>query len=80
MDGSGVEWMEGGREGGRNRGGQMSAGVERWQNGIGGQMDEGARRNERMSGGKAERKTEEGGGRHGGWREQWRNNEQAALL
>lgn len=50
---SGVKWMEGG-EGGRNRGGQMSAGVERWQDGIGGQMGRGARRNERMSGGMAE--------------------------
>lgn len=50
--------MEGGREreGGRNRGGQMSAGVERWQDGIEGQMGGGARRNERMSGGMAERK------------------------
>ena len=57
------ESMEGGREGGRggrNWGGQMSAGVERWQGGIGGQMGGGARRNERMSGGTAERKTQGG--------------------
>lgn len=40
-------WWEGGRmggRGGRNRGGQMSAGVERWQAGIEGQMGGGARR------------------------------------
>lgn len=52
--GWGVEWsgvecrrVDGGREGGRggrNRGGQMSAGVERWQAGIEGQMGGGARR------------------------------------
>lgn len=44
-----MEWrrVDGGREGGRggrNRGGQMSAGVERWQAGIEGQMGGGARR------------------------------------
>lgn len=51
-------------------------------------MGGGARRNERMSGGMAERKQKGGGSvgwprvevRHGGWREQWRNNEQAGLL
>lgn len=56
-------WREEG-EGGRNQGGQMSAGVERWQDGIGGQMGGGARRNERMSGGMAERK-QKGWGLHG---------------
>ena len=34
----------------------MSAGVERWQDGIVGQMGGGARRSKRLSGGIAERK------------------------
>lgn len=72
---------------GRNWGGQLSAGVERWQDGIRGQMGGGARRNERMSGGTAEQKHKGGGHvwphaevRYGGWKEQWRNNEQTDLI
>lgn len=81
--------MDGGREGGVRGKKKTGWSDECWSGkmGRGGQTGGGGRRNESMSGTMAEQKHKGRGSacprvdvKRGGWREQWRNNEQAGPL